>query len=151
VKAATFVVLAALAAASCCTPETAEAGPAPAALPQQPARQLDPTALWKGPPVKATLAADGSLAVVMTAPTASHDLELADVVVSGDTATVRLLHTSPGNAPVAQVVTEVVLDVPAARIPATVRTVHVEVRTRRRDDPTQGATPAARAATAARG
>lgn len=150
-RATTLVVLAALAAASCCAPETATAGPSATGSMQEPSKQLDPTAPWKGPPVAARFDADGSVAIVMTAPTASHGLELADVVVTGDTATVRVLHVSPGNAPVAQVITDVTLEVPAARIPPAVRTVHVEVRTRRRDDPTQDATPAARAATATRG
>lgn len=141
----------ALTAAACCTEApTAAGGSAPAAA-QEPTKQVDPTARWQGPPVAANFDADGSVVIVMTAPTASHGLELADVVVTGDTATVRVLHVSPGNTPVAQVVTDVVLEVPAARIPKAVRTVHVEASTRRRDDPTQPASRPARAATATRG
>lgn len=141
---------AALAAAACCTEAPTAAGGSTPAVTQEPTKKLEQAPPWKGPPVRAQFDADGAVAIVMTAPTASHGLELADVVVTGDTATVRVLHVSPGNTPVAQVVTDVTLEVPAARIPQAVRTVHVEVTTRRRDDPTQAPTPSARAATATR-
>lgn len=140
----------ALTAAACCTEAPTAAGGSAPAVAQQPTKQLEQAPAWQGPPVRAQFDADGAVAIVMTAPTASHGLELADVVVTGDTATVRVLHLSPGNTPVAQVVTDVTLEVPAARIPAAVRTVHVEVSTRRRDDPTKDPTRPARAATATR-
>lgn len=144
------ILLLAVTVAACCTEGPAAAGPDLVLTPQEPTKKLETVSPWKGPPVRANFDSDGAVAIVMTAPTASHGLELADIVVAGDTATVRVLHVSPGNTPVAQVVTEVALEVPAARIPQSVRTVHVEVSTRRRDDPTQAPSPPARATTATR-
>lgn len=149
-KALLPALAAALAAAACCTEAPIAAGGNTPGVAQEPGKKLEQAPAWMGPPVVASFDADGSVVIVMTAPTASHGLELADVVVAGDTATVRVLHVSPGNTPVAQVVTDVTLEVPAARIPQAVRTVHIEVTTRRRDDPTKAPTPPARAATATR-
>ncbi|MBK8976376.1 MAG: hypothetical protein IPM29_10640 [Planctomycetes bacterium] len=71
---------------------------------------------WSGPPVHATWQPDGSIAVALTAPTASHTLDVVGVDVVGDTAAVHLDHQRPGSAFVAQVVTEVTATVPKERL-----------------------------------
>lgn len=93
-------VAAALAAAACANSKLADARPD-----------------WNGPPLAVTNRADGGLQLELLAPTAGHTFELRDVVRDGaGTADVQLLHRTPGDAFVAQVVTPLPLGVPAERL-----------------------------------
>lgn len=76
---------------------------------------------WSGPPLSTRWIDDGALEVMLTAPTASHELTLRDVTVDRDTADVQLDYVTPGEAYVAQVVTKVTAVVPAARLGSATR------------------------------
>ena len=137
-----------LALSACATQPTA-----PTAAPVSPVVHESPASnpKWEGPAVRAELVADGSLRITMTAPTASHELALQGVTVKDGKVTVRCLHTSPGDAVVAQVLTELVVVVPKEQLPAAAKNVDVEIATARRDRPKDPASAFRLAANAQRG
>lgn len=106
---------------------------------------------WEGPPVRAEFAADGSLRITMTVPTASHELALQSVTPIDGKLVVRCLHTSPGDAVVAQVQTVLVVTVPKEQLPSTAKTVEVAVAAARRDRPKDPPTAHRTAVTVPRG
>lgn len=82
---------------------------------------------WQGPPLRAW-SENGSIDVVISAPTAGHELEVVDVDTQGAVATARLVYRKPAqDAVVAQVVTDLHAEVRSANMPANVRTVRVMV------------------------
>lgn len=88
---------------------------------------------WSGPPLSVASRADGSLQLELQAPTAGHAFELRSVTTAEGTADVQLLHRTPGDAIVAQVVTPLPLAVPADRLGAC-RQVRLWVTTREGTD-----------------
>jgi len=74
---------------------------------------------WSGPAVHCRHLGDRSLIVELLAPTASHRLTMVDVTVDDSRADIRLLHQPPGSdVLVAQVITPLTVEVPAARLGA---------------------------------
>jgi hypothetical protein len=73
---------------------------------------------WNGPAVHGQNGADGTFLVELTAPTSGHSFELADVVVDASTgrADVHCVHVPPTADFVAQVITPLRLQVPAAKL-----------------------------------
>lgn len=80
--------------------------------PTMPERQPD----WSGPPLQITSGTDRSLSLELLAPTAGHAFELRSVVLAGGTADVQLVHRTPGDAIVAQVITPLPLTVAAEQL-----------------------------------
>lgn len=74
------------------------------------------TPAYDGPALRANRAADGGVEFVMVVPTASHELRVQSVSVRDRVAEVRLEHVTPGDAMVAQVVSEVHAVVDGARL-----------------------------------
>jgi len=72
--------------------------------------QLD----WQGPPVKAHHLDDGSMRVIMTVPTGGHGLDFVEVQRTGERGDVLLRLQMPTGDMVAQVVTELPVNVPTA-------------------------------------
>lgn len=108
-----FVALAALAA--CCSqgPEAQQAPTTPAAAEAKDAPADD----WPGPPIHAAFLADGSLRIVLTAPTGGHAFAVESVDATSERATIRCAHTPPAHdAIVTQVVTEHAVLVDAAKL-----------------------------------
>lgn len=99
------------------------------------------TPMNEGPTVQATRAADGGLDFAMTVPTGGHELVVGGVAVRGEVAEVRLLHITPGNAIVTQMVSTVHAHVEATRLGAA-QQLEVWVATRARDDSVPGSEPA---------
>jgi hypothetical protein len=128
-------------------PAAPTAIPVPAVANETPASNPQ----WDGPAVRAEFAADGSLRITMTAPTASHELSLQGVVSRNGKVMVQCLHTTPGDAVVAQVLTELVVIVPKDQLPTAAKSVDVEVATARRDRPKDPPSAYRSAATAQRG
>ena len=73
----------------------------------------EPGPEWAGPPVQVKSRADRGLEVELIAPTLGHAFELRAVESGADVADVRLVHRTPGDAVVAQVVTPLRVTVPA--------------------------------------
>lgn len=121
-----FVVAFAL-AAGCSSPEQ----PAPTA----PAVPVGDD--WIGPPVHASFLADGSLRIVLTAPTGGHAFAVRSVDVADGRATVLCAHTPPQpDAIVTQVVTEHAVLVESVKLPAATREVSIVCSTRGSDGQT---------------
>jgi hypothetical protein len=92
---------------------------------------------WTGPPVHASFLADGSLRIVLTAPTGGHAFAVRSVDVANGRATVLCAHTPPTpDAIVTQVVTELAVLVESAKFPAGLREVTVVCSTRSSDGQT---------------
>lgn len=104
---------------------------------------IEPLPDWSGPPLRVHSLADGSLELELMAPTAGHAFELGHVQVVADRAAVHLVHRTPGEAIVAQVLTPLRVEVPAERL-APARQVSVWIETRAGHGP--GARSAARLA-----
>lgn len=84
---------------------------------------------WQGPPVRA-VAKDGGVEVTVTAPTLGYSLQLQEVTVQGQVAQADFeLRTPAPDAMVGQAITELRASVPAERLPADVRKVHVRIAT----------------------
>lgn len=96
---------------------------------------------WSGPPLAVASRADGSLQLELQAPTAGHAFELRSVTTADGAADVQLLHRTPGDAIVAQVITPLPLSVPAARL-AGCRHVRLWITTREGADDTAEPAPA---------
>ncbi len=71
---------------------------------------------WSGPPLQVQTLADGGIALELLAPTANHSFVVAAVDTAPGTATIRMLHTTPGDAFVAQVITPLRATVEAGRL-----------------------------------
>lgn len=107
-----------LAAYSACS---AQESAAPIGSPSH-SEPSDPAEDWPGPPVHAAFLADGSLRIVLTAPTGGHAFVLESVDATNGRATVRCAHTPPTHdAVVTQVVTEHAVLVDAAKLPPSSR------------------------------
>jgi hypothetical protein len=107
--------------AACSSPE----GEVPTVSPTQPSPAA-PAEDWPGPPVHATFLADGSLRIVLTAPTGGHAFAVESVDATAERATVRCAHTPPAHdAIVTQVVTEHAVLVDAAKLTPPPREVAV--------------------------
>ena len=116
-----FSAIAFAAIAACSSPDNG----APTAPPQLPAPAM-PAEDWPGPPVHAAFLADGSLRIVLTAPTGGHEFVVESVGTTGESATIRCAHTPPArDAIVTQVVTEHAVLVDGAKLPTSSREVVV--------------------------
>jgi hypothetical protein len=71
---------------------------------------------WQGPPVACRELGDRGLAIELTAPTGGHQFALVDVVASGETADVNLVHRRPTADFVTQVVTAHRVDVASQQL-----------------------------------
>ncbi len=86
------------------------------------------------PPIHASFLADGSLRIVLTAPTGGHSFAVKSVESDGATAKVICAHTPPAaDAIVTQVVTEHAALVESQRIPADAQEVTIWLSTKGRD------------------
>jgi hypothetical protein len=129
-----FSPLLALALATGCSSPEQPAQPAPteATTPAQPVADD-----WSGPPVHASFLADGSLRIVLTAPTGGHAFAVRSVDVANGCATVLCAHTPPPpDAIVTQVVTEHAVLVESAKLPTAMHEVTVVCSTRSSDGQT---------------
>ena len=91
-----------------------------------PPAQSEPLPEWSGPPLQVTSRADRGLDLELTAPTAGHAFELRSIdAVGGGVACVLLLHRTPGDAFVAQVLTPLRVRIDADRLGAARR---IEIR-----------------------
>lgn len=115
---------------SCSSPD-GDATQAPLPTPDAPAED------WPGPPVHAAFLADGSLRIVLTAPTGGHAFAVQSVGTDGGQAIVTCAHTPPAvDAVVTQVVTEHAVLVDGAKIPAGMSQVTIVCSTRNSDGET---------------
>ena len=120
-------------AAGCSSPQQpAQPAPTEATTPAAPVADD-----WIGPPVHASFLADGSLRIVLTAPTGGHAFAVRSVDVANGCATVLCAHTPPPpDAIVTQVVTEHAVLVKAAKLPVATREVVIVCSTRDSDGQT---------------
>lgn len=96
---------------------------------------------WSGPPLQVTSLADRGLRLELLAPTSGHMFDLRAVVQAADGADVQLVHRTPGDAIVAQVITPLSIEVPAERL-AEARRVRVWITTLRGKDDSSEPPPA---------
>jgi len=99
-----------------------------AACANEPPVKHEPLPDWSGPPLQITSRGDRGLELEMTAPTAGHSLEVRTVEQGPNGAAVHLLHRTPGDAFVAQVLTKLPVRIDAERL-ARARRVSVWIAT----------------------
>ncbi len=106
-------VLCLFAVACACDPEVQNT-PTPVANQPAPVKN-DPLPNWSGPPLEVKSLANRGLELELMAPTAGHTFEVCAVDTRGAVAEVHLLHRTPGDAFVAQVLTPLRVTIPAER------------------------------------
>lgn len=94
----------------------------------EPAVNHHPLPDWSGPPLQVIARADRGVDVELQAPTGGHRFELQRIDRAGDTVDLRLLHRTPGDAFVTQVITPLRVEVPAAEL-AGARWVRIRIAT----------------------
>lgn len=106
-------VLCLFAVACACEPEVQKTPP-PLANPPEPVKN-ESLPNWSGPSLEVKSLANRGLELELMAPTAGHSFEVRAVEVKGTVATVHMLHRTPGDAIVAQVLTPLRVTIPAER------------------------------------